>query len=73
MAEGRQRDDWNHTAELLAMTFNMNRAPKTKPIPAWKLHPFGQPRRERAHMTEEEAWGTFKSLFDRGVFGGQRR
>lgn len=28
MTQGRQRDEWNHTATLLAMIANINRDPK---------------------------------------------
>jgi hypothetical protein len=74
MAEGRLQAEWTQTAEVLAMIYNMNRAPKTKVIQAWRLNPFGRPTKDPvAKMSDDEAWDTFRGLFDRGVFGGQRR
>jgi len=40
MAEERERTAWERTAQLLAMTFNMNRGPKTKPIKPAQFNPF---------------------------------
>jgi len=74
MAEGRLRAEWTQTAEVLAMVFNMNRAPDTKPIPAWRLNPFGkQESRHAQELPNEDAWSIFKGAFDRGAFGGARR
>lgn len=45
MAEGRQRDAWNHTAQLLAMIYNAHRGPKARPMRPAEFHPFGRPKR----------------------------
>ena len=73
MAEGRLRAEWTQTAEVLSMLYNINRAPRSKPIPSWQFSPFGEPVKAPAPVPHEDAWETFKGLFDRGVFGGQRR
>jgi hypothetical protein len=74
MADGRLRAEWSQTSEVLAMLYNVNRPPKTKPIPAWKFSPFGKPaKREKTTFTEKESWGMFRAFFSRGAFGEQRR
>jgi hypothetical protein len=40
MAEARQREDWNHTAGLLAMVYNAHRAPKARAMKPAEFHPF---------------------------------
>lgn len=48
MAEGKQNSDWWHTANLLAMTANINRAkgkPAAKPA---DFHPFFRRQQKKA-------------------------
>jgi len=40
MAEGKQRDLWNHTAQVTSILANVNRGPKTKPFHLHDFHPF---------------------------------
>lgn len=39
MAEGRQRERWNHTAQLLAMIYNAHRDPKARLMKPAEFHP----------------------------------
>jgi len=39
MVEGRQRDQWNHTAQVLAMLYNAFRASKSRPLSPADFHP----------------------------------
>jgi hypothetical protein len=72
MAEGRLQAEWSQTAELLAITYNMHRGPKSRPIPSWKFSPFGrETRTEAPDMGHDESWEAFRGLFDRGAFGGR--
>ncbi|MCL4193203.1 MAG: hypothetical protein KJZ87_15815 [Thermoguttaceae bacterium] len=41
MAEGRQRSEWNHTAQVLAMIYNAHRNPKARLMKPAEFHPFG--------------------------------
>jgi hypothetical protein len=41
MAEGRQRNQWNHTAQLLAMIYNAHRDPRSRLMKPAEFHPFG--------------------------------
>lgn len=50
MAEGRMRESWNHTAQVMALTANIHRDPRKKPK-AWTpadFHPFERARQARA-------------------------
>jgi hypothetical protein len=49
MAEGRIRENWNHTAQLMALTANINRDPKRKPKPysPADFHPMENARQSR--------------------------
>jgi hypothetical protein len=40
MAEAVQRERWNHTSSLLALLFNVNRAPRTEPARPRDFNPF---------------------------------
>lgn len=75
MVEGRQRDEWAKTSELLAMIYNMNRPPKAKVIQSWKLNPFGRPpaKGKAAQMPGRQSWAMFKKLCERGAFGVKGR
>ena len=39
MVDGRQRDQWNHTAQVLAMLYNAFRASKARPLGPVDFHP----------------------------------
>jgi hypothetical protein len=40
MVDGRQRDQWNHTAQVLAMLYNAFRASKARPLAPSDFHPY---------------------------------
>ncbi len=40
MVDGRQRDQWNHTAQLLAAIYNAFRDHKTRALSPADFHPF---------------------------------
>lgn len=40
MVEGRQINEWNHTAQLLAMLANTFRDPRHRPLSPLDFHPF---------------------------------
>ncbi len=39
MAEGRKREAWNHTAQLLAMIYNAHREPRSELLEPARFHP----------------------------------
>jgi len=44
LAEARQRENWNHTAQVLAMLHNVNRDPqKTAALKPADFHPLAKP------------------------------
>lgn len=52
MVEGRQRDQWQHTAEVLAMIANTVRNPKKRrrPFTGKMFYPFGKQQRQPKGM-----------------------
>lgn len=40
MVEGRQRNEWNHTSQILAMIYNAHRSPKSRMMKPAEFHPF---------------------------------
>ena len=49
MVEGRQRDQWNHTAQVLAMLYNAFRGRGARALEPRQFHPLAQ--KEAAPMT----------------------
>lgn len=49
MWEGRVRENWNHTAQMMALTANINRDPKrkSKPFAPADFHPLERARESR--------------------------
>jgi len=49
MADGRVREEWNHTSQLMCLTANINRDPKRKPKPyaPADFHPLERARAAR--------------------------
>jgi len=41
MAEAKDRADWARTFALIGQTYNLNRPPKTKPLPVFEFFPWG--------------------------------
>lgn len=58
MAEGRQQDQWSHTAQILAMFYNAFRGRGQRALSAADFHPFAK----RATPTT-----TLKQLSDLGI------
>lgn len=52
MVEGRQINEWNHTAQMLAMFANAFRNPRSRPFSPLDFHPFY--RRETPTITLAE-------------------
>ena len=63
MAEARRRDQWSHTATLLAMTANVNRNPKKRATPYSPLdfHPLVERRTDKPKV----GVGVLKTVFVR--------
>ena len=62
MAEARQREQWNHTASLLALLANCHRDPKkTRPYKPAQFHPHGRPRKPAPAATADI--GLLKTVF----------
>jgi len=58
MAEARQRDNWNHTAAVMALLVNINRDPKkSRPAKPADFHPMV--RRRKAGMD----WDLLRKTF----------
>lgn len=47
MAEGRQREAWDHTSFLIATLINVNSLRKGKPVQPSTFHPFTRKRARR--------------------------
>ena len=53
MAEGRGRDAWNHTAQLLAMVYNAHRAKGVRAMKPVEFHPFAGNKQAPAGKTKD--------------------
>ena len=42
MSEAKQRDQWDHTSDLLALLANCHKAEETEPFSRSSFHPFHQ-------------------------------
>jgi len=71
MAEGRARSNWDTTAALLALTFNVHRDPKkSRPAKASDFHPYSRGgRRAGVPITA----GNIRLLKKAFIEGGQGR
>lgn len=63
MAEGRQREAWNHTAQLLALIYNVNRDPKGSALKPVDFHPMGRAKHGPAPKIKD--LGILKDIFVR--------
>ena len=67
MAEGRQREAWNHTASIVAAVLNTDalrdRVQGWKSVSAAELHPFAEAQPESA---ERVSVASMKGLFKKG-------
>ncbi len=59
MARGRMTEAWNHTSQLLALTYNVNRDPKkTKAATPADFHPLadaaGRKRKQRQNVPKSK-------------------
>lgn len=62
MAEARQRDNWLHTSSILALTANVNRDSKKRPLQPDDFNPFAVEKRYKERVDLE----TMKAMFMRG-------
>jgi len=62
MAEGRRRENWDHTASVLCLTANVNRDPKKAAFRPVDFHPFMQ-RMEKKKVSKTEQFNELKSFF----------
>ena len=62
MLEARQRSDWNHTAQLMAMMVNTAmKAKKTRLFQPREFHPFAK-EMPKKRMTKEQTRNTLRSM-----------
>jgi hypothetical protein len=50
MVDARQRDNWDHTSMLLALTANCNRDPKKRPLKPDDFNPFAVAKKTNQHV-----------------------
>lgn len=62
MTEARQRDQWDHTANVMCLVANCNRDPKERstPFEPWEFHPLEL--RKRKPFQPRISWGAFESF-----------
>jgi len=59
MAEGKEREKWGHTAELLAVVANLM---ARKPIPSWRFNPFRRRRRRQPPVEKMSPKESFNNI-----------
>lgn len=52
MAEARSREAWNHTAQIMALTANVHRDPKSPVVQPSAFHPFARRNAPRPTMAD---------------------
>lgn len=65
MVEARQRDQWNHTADLMALLANLQRDPKrrSRPFERGHFHPLQEVSQTPVKRTSGRiSWGAFESM-----------
>ncbi len=62
MVEARQRDQWQHTAQVLCLVANCNRDEKRRssPYEPWEFHPLEL--RDRRPVKQRIPWKAFEGL-----------
>jgi len=60
MAEGRQREQWNHTAQLLALVYNTHRDPKAQALKPADFHPLAG---KQASLPKVKDLSVLKTVF----------
>jgi hypothetical protein len=62
LAEARQRDAWQHTAQVLCLAANCHRNPKERssPFEPWEFNPF-EVRGRQPHQ-QQISWRAFERL-----------
>lgn len=60
MAEGRQRDAWNHTAQVLAMLYNAFRSRGSRALGPRDFHPFDRRIAATATLRDLVAMGVLR-------------
>lgn len=67
MADGKRKEAWNHTAQLLALQANINRDPnKTSPITPQQIHPYYASQAAPAAGMEMGSWSELKGMLKPG-------
>jgi len=61
MANAFATEAWDHTSAVLALTYNVNRGPRSKAVTSADFHPYRQ--RKRPKLTVE-GLHSLKSLFE---------
>ncbi len=64
MVDGRQRDQWNHTAQILAMLYNAFRASHARPLAPADFHPLLKKPSATVTLEELVKLGVLKSPKD---------
>ena len=62
MAEARQRDQWNQTAQILAMIYNAHRNPKARLMKPAEFHPHHHQRR-KPHAAKIKDLAILRQIF----------
>ena len=63
MAEARRRDAWDHTASLLALTYNANRGKNQRARKPNDFHPLPTPREDRESIPKTKDLSILKDVF----------
>lgn len=64
MVEGRQRDEWNHTAQLLAMLYNAFRGKGQRALGPADFHPLAKKPAATMTLKQLSELGVLKPLKD---------
>jgi hypothetical protein len=62
LSEARQRDQWQHTSQVLCLLANAHRNPEKRPsiYQPWEFDPFEL--RDREPVQQHVSWSTFEKL-----------
>lgn len=61
MVDGRQRDQWNHTAQVLAMLYNAFRSSKARSLGPADFHPLAKKAAATTTLKQLSELGILKS------------
>ena len=63
MSEAKQRDQWDHTSDLLALLANCHKSEDTEPFSRSSFHPFYQSRENQEPDIETDDITILKPLY----------